>query len=419
MASTENGTVNEQPPKLPAWLNEAFFEDIFVNQHRLAPGKFKVVINSIIPTGGAGENYTSSLYRANVDAICDDGSTNTLAVIIKAIITMPEMKSFSVFAREKHVYEETLPAMEQLWAETGETIRFGPRCWKTVEGDTDIIVLDDLGIEGYSVTNRQKGVGMEHAQVLLSKLAKFHAAGAVLYRKNGPATPLYDCMLIDPAGKSFMEQYYKVIKPVFFGILSSTPEDERYKSKMEKSMENDFEKTTAALSFDDSDFVALCHADMWTNNHMYSYHKSGTPKDALLIDYQGPFYGSPVSDLFYYIISSPSLELKSTRFDEMIQYYHSQLAEALKKLAYPGTIPSLRDIHIDMLKRGYFGMQCLYGILPVVLADKSENANMDGFFGESEENQKFRRDVYNNPLYYKHLKPLLKLFDSRGLLDFE
>lgn len=48
-------------------------------------------------------------------------------------------------------------------------------------------------------------------------------------------------------------------------------------------MENDFEKTTAALSFDDSDFVALCHADMWTNNHMYSYHKSGTPKDALLV----------------------------------------------------------------------------------------------------------------------------------------
>lgn len=111
--------------------------------------------------------------------------------------------------------------------------------------------------------------------------------------------------------------------------------------------------------------------------------------------------------------------MKATRFDEMVQYYHTQLAEALKKLAYPGTIPSLRDLHIDMLKRGFFGMQCLYGILPVVLADKSENANMDGFFGESEENQKFRRDVYGNPLYYKHLSALLKLFDSKGLLDFE
>lgn len=418
MASTESGTVDQQqPPKLPAWLNEQFFEEIFVSQHRLAPGKFKVKINSVTPTGGAGENYTSSLYRADVDAICDYGSTSSLKVIIKAIITRPEMKSFSVFAREKHVYEQTLPAMEQLWAEAGETIRFGPRCWKTVEGDTDILVLDDLGAEGYSVANRQQGVGLEHVHVLLSKLAKFHAAGAVLYRKHGSSSPLYNCMMIDPAGKEFMDQYQKVVKPVFLGIFS--PEDERYKSKLEKCLENNFEKLCTAFNFDDSDFVALCHADVWTNNHMYSYHKPGTPKDALLIDFQGPFFGSPVSDVFYYIISSTNLELKSTRFDEMVQYYHSQLTEALKKLEYPGTIPNLRDIHIEMLKRGYFGTQCLYGILPIVLADKSDNANIDGFFGESEENQKFRRDVYNNPLYYEHLKSLLKLFDARGLLDFD
>ncbi|KXJ68058.1 hypothetical protein RP20_CCG006167 [Aedes albopictus] len=215
---------------------------------------------------------------------------------------MPEMKSFSVFAREKHVYEQTLPAMEQLWAEAGESVRFGPRCWKTVEGDTDIIVLDDLGDEGYSVANRQEGVGMEHVHVLLEKLAKFHAAGAVLYRKHGRTTPLYDCMLIDPAGKDFMDQYYKVIKPEFYGILSSTPEDERYKAKLEKSMENDFEKTTAALTFDDSDFVTICHADMWTNNHMYSYHTSGTPKDALLVIFSGLFdnYSSTHVHIFHF-----------------------------------------------------------------------------------------------------------------------
>lgn len=77
MAPNENGTADDQQTKQPAevklpdWLNEAFFEEIFVSQHSLAPGKFKVKINRIIPTGGAGENYTSSLYRANVDAVCD------------------------------------------------------------------------------------------------------------------------------------------------------------------------------------------------------------------------------------------------------------------------------------------------------------------------------------------------------------
>ncbi|XP_062554158.1 uncharacterized protein LOC134219445 [Armigeres subalbatus] len=419
MAPTENGIAAPEQSDLPAWLNESFFEDIFVSQQGLAPGKFEVKIQSVTPTGGSGENYTSSMYRAKVDAVCDDGSINTLAVIIKAIITMPEMKQFSVFTREKHVYEHTLPAMEQLWAEAGETIRFGPRCWKTVEGDTDVIVMDDLGAQGYTVANRQQGADLDHVHVFLKKLAQFHAAGAVLYRKNKTISPLYDCFYVSPEGRVFMEKFISVIKPVFLEILSSSPEDKQYQSKLEKSLDNHFNKLSTSLALNDSDFVALCHADVWTNNHLYSYHKSGSPKDALLIDYQGPFYGSPVTDLFYYVVSSTTLELKTTRFDELVQYYHTQLTEALTKLAYPLVIPSLRDIHIEMLKRGYFGLYCLYGILPVVLADKNENANMDGFFGDSEENKKFRHDMYNNPLFYEHLKPLLKLFDTRGLLDFE
>lgn len=165
---------------------------------------------------------------------------------------MPEMKQFSVFTREKHVYEHTLPAMEQLWAEAGETIRFGPRCWKTVEGDTDVIVMDDLGAQGYSVANRQQGADLDHVHVFLNKLAQFHAAGAVLYRKvrisyepsfdclkliililqNETISPLYDCFYVNPEGREFMEKYLNVIKPVFLGILSSSTEDKQYQLKL-------------------------------------------------------------------------------------------------------------------------------------------------------------------------------------------
>lgn len=419
MVSDSEITVDQQPANIPAWLNETFFEDIFVEKHHMERGKFKVKINSTSPMGGAGENYTSMLYRANVDAVCDDGSTNSLKVIIKALITAPEMKTFSVFTREKHFYEESLPEMERMWAEAGETVRFGPRCWKTKEGETDIIVLDDLGAEGYSVGNRHRGANLEHVHVLLAKLAKFHAAGATHYRKNGAMSSLYKNALIQPNGKEFMEKYLNNIVPVFLESLSSSGH-ERYKAKLEKSMENVFAKLTEALTKDDSRFVVLCHGDLWTNNHMFSYQGSGAPKDALMIDFQGPYYGSPVGDLFYYIITSTSLELKnSVQFDELIQYYHKQLAEGLKKLGYPGAIPSLRDLQIEILRRGFFGMYCLYSILPVVLADKSDNANLEGFFGDDEENQKFRYDLFHNPLFSEHLGPMLIFFNVRGLLEFE
>ncbi|XP_065086874.1 uncharacterized protein LOC135708697 [Ochlerotatus camptorhynchus] len=420
MVSDGDKTVDQQPTKIPDWLNETFFEDIFVEKQRLDRGKFKVKINSTSLTGGAGENYTSTLYRANVDAVCDDGSIKSLIVIIKTMITAPEMKTFSVFTREKHFYEETLPAMERMWAEAGETVRFGPRCWKTNEGEADTIVLDDLGAEGYSVGNRHLGANLEHVHILLAKLAKFHAAGATHYRKNETTSSLYDNILIKPNGKEFMEKYLNTIAPVFLESLSTSSGHERYIAKLEKSTENVYEKLSAALTKDDSGFVTLCHGDVWTNNHMYSYHGSGAPKDVLLIDFQGPYYGSPVGDLFYYIISSSSLELKkSTQFDELIQYYQKQLAKGLKKLNYPGAIPSLRDIQIEILKRGFFGMYCLYSILPIVLADKSDNANLAGLIGDDEENHKFRYDLFNNPLFHEHLRSLFKIFDVRGLLEFE
>ncbi|XP_055606180.1 uncharacterized protein LOC129754256 [Uranotaenia lowii] len=404
--------------KIPDWLNEQFFEDIFVEKHQLPQGSFSVKIKAIIPTGGAGENYTSMLYRAKVDAVCDDGSTKTLALIIKAMFTAPEFKMFSVFIKEKLAYETLLPTVSKLWAQAGEQIQFGPRCWKSVDGEAEILVLDDLCAAGYACGNRQKGADLAHAHVMLSKLAKFHAATAVDYRKNGPITELYDKGMVQEEGRAFFGQYIKMIVPVFLETFNSWPEGEKYKKIYEKSMDGMFEKLLEATQKDDEGFVCLCHGDVWTNNHMYSHTEAGDVKDALLIDFQGPFYGSPITDLLYYLISSTTLELKATKFDELVQFYHRELSESLKKLNYPKKIPTLRDLNIELLRRGYFAFQCTFGIMPIVLADKSENANFAGFVGEAEENHQFRHDVYNNPLFLEHLRALIKLFDVRGLLEF-
>ncbi|XP_058448688.1 uncharacterized protein LOC131428660 [Malaya genurostris] len=418
-ARNNYSAVERDVPEIPAWLDEKFFEDIFVTKVNLERGKFKVNINAIVPTGGAGENYTSLLYRVDVAAECEDGTSKNLKLIAKAMITEPALKAFSVFTKEQCAYEQLLPSLERLWSDEGTAVRFGPRCWKSVEGDVDIIVLDDLCAEGYKVANRQKGADMNHARILLAKLAKFHAAGAVDYRKNGPIHELYNKGMVQPESKPLFDQYLKVVGPVFLASMETWTGHERYQNKMRQNLQGIYEKLRDATSKDDSSFVTLCHGDVWTNNHMFSYHESGEPSDVLLLDFQNPYYGSPVQDLFYYIISSSALELKKDHFDELVQYYQSCLAESLEKLNYSGAVPNLRDIHIEMLKRGFFGMQCLYGILPIVLADKNDNANFAGFFGEDEKSQKFRQDVFYNPIYHEHLRVLLKLFDSRGLLDFE
>jgi thiamine kinase-like enzyme len=47
----------------------------------------------------------------------------------------------------------------------------------------EIIVLDDLSGSGYVLNDRKVGIDLEHAKLVLCKLAKFHAASAIQYEK--------------------------------------------------------------------------------------------------------------------------------------------------------------------------------------------------------------------------------------------
>ncbi len=68
-----------------------------------------------------------------------------------------------------------------------------PFCWpnqklnsRSIKFETEpyeILVLDDLSGFGYMMKDRKMGIDLEHAKLVLSKLAKFHAASAIQYEK--------------------------------------------------------------------------------------------------------------------------------------------------------------------------------------------------------------------------------------------
>lgn len=50
------------------------------------------------------------------------------------------------------------------------------RCLKVVTGENEILVLSDLKRNGFVMLDRFKGLDLEHTELTLSKLAKFHAS---------------------------------------------------------------------------------------------------------------------------------------------------------------------------------------------------------------------------------------------------
>ena len=100
----------------------------------------------------------------------------------------------------------------------------------------------------------------------------------------------------------------------------------------------------------------------------------------------------------------------------MVQIYHENLVDSLKVLDYPGETPSLRDFHIEML-RCATGVPYILTILPIVLADKNDNAVMDFLVDDTTEAIEFRMKIHSNPRYISQMEILLPFLDSRGFLD--
>jgi len=100
-------------------------------------------------------------------------------------------------------------------------------------------------------------------------------------------------------------------------------------------------------------FYVLCHGDAWINNLMFKLNEANNPEDVLLIDYQVAFWGSPAFDVSYFLTNSVADEFKTEHYDEFIEFYHETLVESLAALKNEKAVPTLDEIHIDILKNGF------------------------------------------------------------------
>ena len=88
---------------------------------------------------------------------------------------------------------------------------------------------------------------------------------------------------------------------------------------------------------------------------MFKSDENGVAEDVQFIDYQMSFWGSPANDILYFFVSSVADDIKTEHFDDLIEIYHQELAKSLKALNYDQHIPTLSEMHIDLLEKGGLG----------------------------------------------------------------
>ena len=166
-----------------------------------------------------------------------------------------------------------------------------------------------------------------------------------------------------------------------------------------------------------SGFQVLNHGDCWVNNFMIKYDEEKNPIDILLIDFQMSFWGSPSIELLYFFISSLNDDIKVESFDDLIVYYHTELINNLKMLSYEKPVPTLGELHIDIMEKGFFAGICLMFVLFVCKLNSEKEISIDQLFVGGEKAEELSRFIYDNEYYAKACKTWLPFLNRRGFLD--
>lgn len=285
----------------------------------------------------------------------------------------------------------------------------------------DNIVLEDLKVTNFKNADRLKGLDMEHCKSVLKLLAEFHAVSAIYYELNGPYPENLTVGIFREDLLPMFVEFNMGIKSVLKPLMTSMKEYTNGEYYAEKLFKNDHaayykqgHKQISDVNYDQ--FNVLNHGDIWSNNIMFNY-EGNRLQDTCFVDFQMSKYGSPIYDLYYFILSSAGLDIKLESFDYFIKYYHDHLIENLKLLEYTKTFPTLQSLHLKLLDTGFAAVMVAVGLMGTVLLDPTDTANMGNFLSDEEAGNVFRKMIYTNPKYIKAMNDMLPWLDNKGFLD--
>lgn len=397
-------------------LDENFFSSILKKEF----DHFDIENLSIKNALPKGENYASVINRVTIDIKDKDGKKHQKSYLLKKENdgqSLAMSKNMQLFRREQEMFEVVIPKFEKLFNEVGESVTFGAKCLKATI-DPNYVVLEDLKPRGFVNVPRQNGLDLIHSKAVLDKLAQFHAASACVYQKEGPYKPLLTRGIFVEENFEMFEMMNNSFNSIIIDSIKTWKGCEQYEEKIKNILRRKMELLIKSEEAFVNEFNVLNHGDLWCNNIMFQYDDAGGIKEVYFVDYQICRWGSPALDLQYFIFSSCNLEIKVKEFDFMIKYYHGQLVKYLKLLHYPGELPTLVDLHIQLLKRGSIGINTSLGIMSVILADPSEDASIESAMQDTDAAMAFKKGLYSNPRFVKAIQTLLPYLDNRGLLDY-
>uniref|UniRef100_A0A182QKN3 CHK kinase-like domain-containing protein n=1 Tax=Anopheles farauti TaxID=69004 RepID=A0A182QKN3_9DIPT len=364
-------------------------------------------------TSGApvGQNFMSAIVRATVQyrlaSTQPNAPPDAVSLIVKTKLSNAELAEevdqLNVFGIEKTVYGPVLKAVRELLTSFGDCTQFAPRF---IYEDEHALVLEDLTVKGYRQPDRKARLDQAHMRLIVQKLAKFHAATAVLGRKNRDLFNTLASSSFNTEGNPVHLFYANAIQQCI-EQTRTVPELNPYTEFLSEFLDRAIEREAKSYEREEGGFHVLNHGDMWLNNLLWRYDAQGAVVDVIMVDYQESFYGSPAFDLNHLLYTSANSAIQRAGFDELVQLYTDALQGALQTFKYDGPLPNLDTVRTAMdLKRDH-ALTVTTCIVPALILERSELATPENMLGDHEEAVRARAEIFSNPKFIEILCILL------------
>ncbi|KAI9579895.1 uncharacterized protein LOC119639634 [Glossina fuscipes] len=402
----------------PSWLNQEYMEQCLrshYNDNELEILKFQAT-----PCLGKGENYLGVLTRVKVEFLLPSKNvTETRSYVVKSMLQdkiFDEVYGSDVFLCEMIMYEKVIPKLKTLLSDINETEEIFART-VAVDRRRSCLIFEDLNERNYFTVDRLKGLNREIVELMLRKLAKMHAASAVLNERESGYLESFQRGLVSRHN----DKNYSVVTGMFDAckkFVAQSPGFQDISQKLEKLKDNYMELCLRVFDPMPNHLNVLNHGDLWSTNIMVKYDPvSGKPLDMIIIDYQFVVWGSPGIDLWYNFNTSLEEDLHLNKQDELIQNYYYTLSDTLKKLSFQGHIPTLHEFHLQLEEKAFYRLHSTCFIQPIHRCIDTGDADFATLIKNTKHAMQFKESCYTkNPYCQRIIRHLLPKFERKGLL---
>lgn len=403
----------------PIAFDEHFFTEAL--EHGLHESTINIDSVSFEMGSAPGENYCSQIFRVRVEFKRKNSKAQeSISLIIKCLLTgesVDFLEYMECFSKERTMYTRILPVMEILLNNT----KLGPMCYYTQKLPTGFYVFEDLNAADYTMANREKGLDLTHCELVLKKIAQFHASSMVFAQKMPSIFQTFTEGLIGKTaviGSASLRNIFEGNLEELIAVSKKWPGFENITPKLQKFLNNYTENLIKTGCQRPGELCVLNHGDLWVNNIMFKYdEKTQTPVDAVFVDLAMSIYASPGMDLNYFFNTSIPVDLLKTKRELFIRYYFDNLKETLEQLHYKG-IPTYDRVRAEIANREDYGFFAAQAILPIVTLEKSQCDDIScDALADPDVGKKRREATFAGERLQEQMKFVMKRFYDIGIFD--